>query len=101
GAEDENFESFWAQYPRKVEKLAARRAYNRAIKNGVGQAEILRGAMRYAAERAGQEARFTKHPTTWLNGGCWEDEPSPAARQQNRNPGVAALLKLAGDNSHE
>ena len=26
--------------------------------------------------RAGEDPRYTKHPATWLNGNCWEDEPS-------------------------
>ena len=30
-----------------------------------------------AAERTGQEAKFTAHPATWLNGGRWKDEPAP------------------------
>lgn len=39
--------------------------------------EIIRGSMRYAAEREGQEARFTKHPATWLRAECWADDPAP------------------------
>jgi hypothetical protein len=30
--------------------------------------------MRYAAERRGEDPRFTKHPATWLRKGCWSDE---------------------------
>ncbi|OKO71893.1 hypothetical protein AC630_31760 [Bradyrhizobium sp. AS23.2] len=41
---------------------------------------MLNGAMRYAAERTGQDPKFTKHPATWLNGECWKDEPEPPAR---------------------
>jgi hypothetical protein len=91
------FDEFWAQYPRKRSKQAAERAFKRAVKHGTAPQEIIAGAMRYAQERDGQEPKYTKYPATWLNDGCWEDEPSPPARQlQPRNPGVAYLLKIAG-----
>ena len=38
--------------------------------------------MRYAAERTGQDAHWTKHPATWLNNECWKDEPAPSPPQQ-------------------
>jgi hypothetical protein len=92
------FESFWTQYPRKVAKLAAQKAFAQAVKKGVAPEDIIRGAMRYAAERVGQDHKYTKHPATWLNGGCWADEPgSPARQPQNRNPAVAALLRFGGN----
>jgi hypothetical protein len=28
---------------------------------------------------ARQEPRYTKHPSTWLHDGCWEDEAPPGA----------------------
>jgi hypothetical protein len=69
------FEAFWRAYPRKVAKDAARRAFAAAIKRGADPAILIAGAQRYAIERQGEPPRFTKHPATWLNGGCWEDEP--------------------------
>jgi len=93
----DGFAEFYAQFPKKVERRAAQVAYAKAIKRGVDPAIILRGAMRYAAERAGQDPKYTKHPATWLNKGCWDDEPSPRSGQpQNRNAGVARLLQIAG-----
>jgi len=94
----EDFQRFWAQYPKKVAKLAAQKAFAQAVKK-VAPNVILAGALRYAAERDGQDSKFTKHPATWLNKGCWDDEASPASapgRSPNRNPGVAALLRMAG-----
>jgi hypothetical protein len=69
------FRRFMAVYPKRVAKLAARKAFATAIKQGADPEAIIAVAARYATERAGQDARYTKHPTTWLNGGCWEDEP--------------------------
>jgi hypothetical protein len=74
----ETFESFWQAYPKRVAKEAARKAYDKAIEGGVTGATLLAGAQRYAVERQGQPPRYTKHPATWLNAGCWEDELSGA-----------------------
>lgn len=69
-----DFDEFWKAYPRRVEKITARTAYDKALKVATAT-QILQGAMRYAAERQGQNPRFTKHPASWLNAGCWDDEP--------------------------
>jgi hypothetical protein len=72
----ESFERFYQQYPRKAAKALASKAYRAVItKNLATPQELLAGAMRYAAERSGHDPKYTKHPTTWLNGGCWADEP--------------------------
>jgi hypothetical protein len=71
------FESWWLQYPRKVSKGAARKAYDKARKSATAD-ELDLGAMRYAAVRTGEDPTYTKHPSTWLNNKCWLDEPEPA-----------------------
>jgi hypothetical protein len=72
------FEGFYGAYPRKVAKDAARKAYDKAVERGATPAALLSGAQRYAAERKGENPKYTKHPATWLNAGCWEDEPTGA-----------------------
>jgi hypothetical protein len=76
---DEPFEEFWRGYPRRVAKEAAHKAYAAAIKRGIKPETMNEGAKRYAGERAGQDPKYTKHPATWINGGCWEDEPPAGA----------------------
>jgi hypothetical protein len=73
-ASSEDFENFWSAYPLKKAKEDARKAFKAAIKRGISAATIVNGARRYASERAGQEAKFTKHPEKWLRGGCWDDQ---------------------------
>jgi hypothetical protein len=41
-------------------------------------------AQAYARERAGEDPTFTKYPATWLNKGCYDDEPDQPARPQLR-----------------
>ncbi|WP_244471619.1 hypothetical protein [Methylobacterium sp. ARG-1] len=38
--------------------------------------ELITGAERFAAERAGEDPTFTAHAKTWLNAGRWADEPA-------------------------
>jgi hypothetical protein len=74
-----SFDQWWKIYPRKIAPARAEKAYHRVLKNKKATAaELLSSAQRYAAERKGQDPKFTKHPTTWLNGGCWADEPTTA-----------------------
>lgn len=67
------FDEFWHLFPRRTAKRAAQKSYRGAIARGADPVQILTGAKRYAAERQGQDERYTKHPSTWLNGDCWAD----------------------------
>lgn len=70
------FDEWWETYPRRDGKIAARKVFDRVLKNRQATVEeLIAGARRYAAARAGQDPKFTKVPTTWLNGGHWADEP--------------------------
>jgi hypothetical protein len=71
---DDAFERFWAVYPKLVGKLAARKAFDKALKIATAE-KIIAGARRYASERHDQNEQYTKHPTTWLNAGGWMDAP--------------------------
>lgn len=69
------FDDWWQAYPRRDGKIAARKAFDRVLKDRQATVEeLIAGAQRYAAARAGQDPKFTKVPTTWLNGGHWADE---------------------------
>jgi hypothetical protein len=71
----EDFEEWYRLYPRREAKRAALRAYKHALSRGATIEELKLGAMRYAAIRQSENPKFTKLPTTWLNGDCWKDEP--------------------------
>lgn len=83
----DDFENFWHTYPRRIEKKSAFKAWRTALKSGATADEITAGAARYAKYRAGEPERFTKHPSTWLNQGCWEDEYSTAGIGYGYNGG--------------
>jgi hypothetical protein len=86
---DERFEEFWHQYPRRVARGAARKAWDNALKKATAE-EIIAVAMRYAAKREGQDPLYTKHPATWLNQEAWLDDPMPA----KWNPATAVIDDL-------
>jgi hypothetical protein len=81
------FEQFWSVYPRKTGKLAAEKAYAKAIEClRATPEEILEVARRYAEERRGADPKFTPHPATWLNQGRWSDAPQAQFVEQRRSP---------------
>lgn len=69
------FEDWYKVYPRKSGKGAARKAFKAALKK-VDLATLDRGRDLYIARlRAdGTEDRYVKHPSSWLNGECWDDD---------------------------
>jgi hypothetical protein len=68
-----------------VEKIEAKKL-TRAIIEGrrrdglkATPQELLAGVIRYAAVMTGKDPRYVKHPTTWLNKGCWTEEHAERA----------------------
>lgn len=70
------FARFYAAYPRHTGRKGARSMYERALKHATPEV-ILAGAVRYAAD-PNRVDEFTKHPSTWLHQGCWDDDPLPS-----------------------
>ena len=86
------FEIWWGAVPRKVGKGQARKAYNRARKSATEDI-LLAGIKRYAGEVASTDPQFIRHPTTWLNGEGWLDEPPDLAGDPDtRNPYESGTL---------
>ena len=73
---DDGFAEFWAIYPRKVGKGAARKAWNKARKTATTE-QIVAGCNLYASLRRKQDPQYTAHPATWLNAERWLDDMNP------------------------
>ena len=69
-----DFDEWYAGYPHKVAKAAARRAYFRARRNGVSQEILIAGRDRYRETKPLEIAWC--NPATWLNGERWLDQPA-------------------------
>lgn len=72
---DPQFEAWYALYPRKSGKGAARKAFKSALKK-TDLETLARGRDLYVAKikADGTESRYVKHPSSWLNGECWDDD---------------------------
>lgn len=75
----EHFEAFWASYPPKgkVGKKAATTKFEAAMKSGVPPDRIISAALAYAASETVLRG-YVKHAATWINQGCWDDDPQSA-----------------------
>lgn len=94
---DGQFDRFWAIYPRKTGKGAARKAWATATLTTTPDI-ILAGVERYAPTRHGQDPQYTPHPATWLNQQRWEDEPEtprPVSPQTRRQQAIQTMISIA------
>jgi hypothetical protein len=89
---ENEFESFWSHYPKKVDKGAAIRAFRKALKT-YPASEVIEGAKRYAEDPNLPEKQFIKNPATWLNAESWNNGPLPARKKTDRK----ALEEWAND----
>ncbi|WP_328632058.1 helix-turn-helix domain-containing protein [Streptomyces sp. NBC_00356] len=87
------FGAFLIAYPKKRDKEAAKKAWIAAIERGADPKQIVDAATAYARERFGEDPKYTKLPATWLNKGCYDDEPDP-------QPGKTDLRPVGGK-SHQ
>ncbi len=104
---EDPFDQFWAVYPagRKTKKADARRIFKSIISGrhrdlkATGQA-LIGGALRYGLAM-GEHHPYVMMPSTWLNGGCWEDDdlapPDPFLLPSVKNNGGQSLLSRQSD----
>lgn len=69
------FGAFWIVYPKKKDREDAKRAWIAAIERGAEPKRMVDAATAYARDRAQEDPKYTKYPATWLNKGCYDDEP--------------------------
>ena len=74
------FDAFWAAYPRKVGKLAARKAWAKALTTAPA-ARILADLRRHQFHA---DPQYRPHPATWLNQGRWMDEKPTEPKDEAR-----------------
>lgn len=89
------FDEFWAAYPNRRDRKAARRAWEK-----IKPTPELFAAMLAAIEREKCSDQWRRgiipHAATWLNGERWEDDPPPTlAVVPTRSGGVTASERTA------
>ena len=70
-----SFEAWWKGYPKKVGKLQASKAFDKALKM-TDESKLIEAVKRQSncAQWQKDGGQFIPHPATWLNQGRWEDE---------------------------
>lgn len=98
---DQDFDVFWARYPNKKGKQAARKAWAK-IQPTTALVMTIQTALEWQ-ERQPQwvkdGGRFVPHAATWLNGRRWEDEPfhTPTDATEAAWDRVLARVASSGD----
>jgi hypothetical protein len=79
----EPFEEWWAIYPRKVAKVAARKAWSQMTGqiNAITLAELMTRTRAFADHVVDLEEQHIPHAATWLRGERWNDERQPTRSQ--------------------
>lgn len=69
------FATFWSEYPNKIGKREAEKAFEKARKRASAET-IIAGLQLYVAKT---DDRPWCNPSTWLNQDRWEDSPAPSS----------------------
>jgi hypothetical protein len=87
------FDTWWTEYPRKVAKATARKAFTAALRAGANPAELTAAAVRHREhwQATGRQTTYIPHPATWLRAESWTDDlhtpepPRPGPQQPQHN----------------
>ena len=94
---EDGFAAFWLQYPKKVAKPQALKAWKKIKPAGQILADLMTSLDRQKSGEQWQKdgGQFIPHPATWLSGRRWEDEAPPTADKTTapaRNPIFAGAI---------
>lgn len=79
-ARDARFDMFWANYPKKVGKVAAQKAFDKIRPSSELFSQMLTAIkqQRASPQWTRDNGQYIPNPATWLNQGRWDDEPAAA-----------------------
>lgn len=89
----EEFEAWWRCYPKKSSKQYAARCFEKAIKKTTIDCLISK-AKEYDLSKTGDDRKFFKDPSTWLNQECWLDEPVEIRPRANLTDKLAERARI-------
>jgi len=99
----DEFEEFWQAYPKNgASKADAYKSFNKAIKTGVSQNELINATRSYFSycQATNKTTEYTAHATTWLNQERWTIDYRELYRsekrgsQQSNGEGFANQLQI-------
>lgn len=88
------FEAWWVDYPRKVSKADAFKAYQARRRQGIRHHPLMVAAQQYAKTKAGTELRYLLHGATFLaKDGPWSEWVNGPPEGELPVPAFAPALK--------
>jgi hypothetical protein len=91
------FEEFYREYPRKMKRGDAFRAFRSALQRATFE-EILAGAIRFKTDPNLPIEKYRPYPATWLRADGWLDGPLPEDSKNSKNNNWERLEKWAKEN---
>jgi len=90
---DEQFDVVWKLYPRHVNKAGAYKAFCALLKKGVKYDDLLAAVKQYAAQRLGQDEKYTLYAATFFGPNeRWADYSAKADEVENYVPDGAEMV---------
>tara|TARA_R100001594_G_scaffold16057_1_gene33349 strand:- start:102 stop:662 length:561 start_codon:yes stop_codon:yes gene_type:complete len=78
-----SFDEFWGMYPRRTQKIHAKKAYSKAIKVASHE-DIMSGLAHQLRHGDWKDIQFVPYPATWLNRGGWHVDDKLEADYRER-----------------
>lgn len=95
--EEKDFEALWKLYPCKEGKTPAKRAYVKAVRDGVTNKTIQDGIVAYAKKVSAEntEKKYMKNGDTFFRNRVWEDDLTPSVPTNSNGKPVKQEPPLA------
>lgn len=81
---DDNFETFYQSYPRKIGKVNVEKWFNKNKPDEELMNKILTSLEEHKKLKQWQDKQFIPYPATWLNQKRWEDELDTNLKVENK-----------------
>lgn len=81
---DDNFETFYQSYPRKIGKVNVEKWFNKNKPDEELMNKILTSLEKHKKLKQWQDKQFIPYPATWLNQKRWEDELDTILKVENK-----------------
>lgn len=89
-----DFDQFWASYPKKLAKLDAAKAYERARRTA--SAEDIQAGLEQFLHHLPDELRYVPHAASWIRAGRWLDEYDDLPSHQTASDWTRECHELHG-----
>ena len=99
---DSFFLAFWSEYPKKVAKVEAEKAWKKIKPNADLFGRIMSGLQKWkdSSQWKRDNGQYIPNPASWLNGHRWEDEV-PAGYTQSSAPGKTVIAQQYNQRPYE